>query len=76
MTKRKQTHWVSIPITGRINIAVSADDDESAVEAAWDVYNEGKWDPDDVEWEATESVTEGNVCHAMQNDIEVSRVKS
>jgi hypothetical protein len=62
---------VSIPIAGRVIYSVNAESEEAAIEAAWDKFNEGGVDSaDDIEWEAFDHITEGNICHAPYNDVE------
>lgn len=65
---------VSIPITGSVSYTVEAADKKSAIAAAWKAIDDGA-PSDDETWEFTETVTSGNVCHAMQNNIEVQRVR-
>ena len=68
--------FVQIPITGRIGCEVEANDEASAKEAAWKLYDNGELDPyEDVEWEATDRVTTGNVCHAMLHEIDASPIR-
>lgn len=64
---------VSIPITGFCAIEVEAANAKAAKDAAWQAIDDGA--KGEVEWEYTETVTSGNVCHAMQNDVEVTRVR-
>lgn len=64
---------VSIPITGTCAVEVEASDRKSAIAAAWKAIDDGN--KGEVEWEYTENVTTGNVCHAMQNSIEVTRLR-
>lgn len=75
--KKKKTgmrEWqVSIPIAGRLIYTVNALNQEDAAEAAWEKFNESGGDnvgADDIEWEAFDHITEGNVCHAPYNDVE------
>ena len=64
---------VSIPITGSCSFEVEAASTHGATVAAWAAVNAGT--EGDVTWEYTEKVTTGNVCHAMQNEVEVTRVR-
>ncbi len=64
---------VSIPITGFCAVEVEAENSESAIAAAWKAIDGGE--VGEVEWEYTEKVTSGNVCHAMQHDVEVTRLR-
>ncbi len=64
---------VSIPITGFCAVEVEASNTKGAIAAAWKAIDDGT--KGEVEWEYTEKVTSGNVCHAMQNDIEVTRLR-
>lgn len=70
MAAKKKKFWVSIPITGVVGFAVTAEDEESAKAAAWERVDEGK--KGEIEWEYTEHVYLGNVFSGMQNDIEVT----
>jgi hypothetical protein len=67
---------VTIPITGFFGIEVEAESKEEAIEEAWRKFHDGADPYEYLEWEPVSSVTTGNVCHAMQNDIEVSFEKS
>jgi hypothetical protein len=68
---------VEIPITGRISIEVEAKSASAALERAWDLYGEG-WETAgfDVDWNAVEKVTEGNVSHAELNEQSATEIKS
>lgn len=66
---------VSVPLTGAIHVEVEAASAKEAKERAWDKINELGDKAGEVEWEFHNQVTEGNVCHAVLNEIEVSRVK-
>ena len=65
---------VSIPIAGAIHIEVEAESEREAKEAAWAKVDDGDHG-EDIEWEFMESITNGNVCHAPLNDIEVNEIK-
>lgn len=73
--KKKTEYLVSIPIAGAIHLTVEASSEEEAKDAAWEKLNEEGESAGDVEWEYMDHLTEGNVCHAPLNDIEVSKVK-
>jgi hypothetical protein len=75
MGKRKRKFMVAIPISGSISIAVEATDEKAAIEAAWGAYNDDGADAGEVEWEAHEAITTGNVCHARPNSIQVTEHK-
>lgn len=64
---------VSIPITGAVSFEVEAEDQGSAIEAAWAAVNEGG-DQTDLMWEYVDVVMEGNCFHGMQNEIEVTEI--
>jgi hypothetical protein len=66
---------VSVPLTGAIHVEVEAASAKEAEERAWDKINEHGEKAGEVEWEFHEKVTEGNICHAFLDEIEVSRVK-
>lgn len=72
--KIKAEYLVSIPVAGAIHVTVTAASEAEAKEAAWDKINEEGESAGDVEWEFMDHITEGNVCHAPLNDIEVSKV--
>ena len=58
---------VRIPITGYVEVSVDADDIDAAIDKAFDVAT-----IDNIEeWDLHRTVTEGNVCHAMLNKIEI-----
>ena len=62
-----KTFIVTIPIAGSMSIELDgcADDasKEDAIERAWEIFNESGDAEFHVEWEALESVGEGNVNH-------------
>lgn len=58
---------VSIPIAGTITFNVEAEDEKEAIEKAWDE----PIDDGELEYELYEHLTEGNVRHFWNNDIEV-----
>ena len=66
---------VSMPITGRVTRRVKAQDAQSAEAAFWDSIDEKAPTEDEIEWEYTDHVTRGNVCNAMQNDVQVDEIK-
>lgn len=66
-----RTFTVSIPIAGAISIGVEAESEEGAKDAAWEKYNNEGSDAGDVSWDAFEFITQGNVCHAPTNSVEV-----
>lgn len=67
---------VSIPVTGAVHVEVEANTRGEAKEKAWNkIDEEGESAAGDIEWEFHECVTEGNVTHAMLNEIVVSEVK-
>lgn len=72
---KKKTYIVSIPIAGAIHVQVNASSASDAKEKAWDKINDEGESAGDVEWEFMDAITEGNVCHAPLNEIEVSEVK-
>lgn len=72
MSKR---YIVSIPLVGAMHIEVSARTASEAKEKAWRAYDDHGPDAGEVEWELTDHVTTGNVCHAPQNDIEANEAK-
>lgn len=67
-------YGVRIPITGYVFVEVEAEDEKAAEEAAWEKVNDGAFDEPD-EWEFNRQVVQGNVCHAMLNEIEVNLIK-
>lgn len=72
-----KTYYVSIPIAGRIVFKVEADSKAAAQEEAWSKYDTSvENEAECVEWEAMESIAEGNCCHAPYNDVEAQEVKN
>ena len=67
-----KTYCVSIPIAGAIHIEVEAASSEEAKEKAWEKINKDSEKAGEVEWEFFDHITEGNVCSAPLNDIEVN----
>jgi hypothetical protein len=65
---------VSIPIAGAIHIAVEANSEREAKEAAWKKVDDGEAG-EDIEWEFLDAITTGNVCHAPLNEILVDEVR-
>lgn len=58
---------VRIPITGYVEVSVDADDIDAAIDKAFDVAT-----IDNIEeWDLHRTVTEGNVCHVMLNEVEI-----
>lgn len=72
---KKKEYLVSIPIAGAIHINVTAKSEADAKEKAWEALNDKGEDAGEVEWEFMDAITEGNVCHAPLNEIEVSELK-
>jgi hypothetical protein len=78
MTRKKKTGMrefaVTIPIAGRLVYIVNAESEKEAIAAAWDRFeNATSGDmagADDIEWEAFESIAEGNCCRAPYNSVE------
>ncbi len=66
-------YTVSIPIAGAVHIEVEAESTTKAIAAAWDVYNDLGEKAGDVEWEAMDHITTGNVCHAPLNDVAANK---
>lgn len=66
---------VEIPIAGRMAIEVDAADKQSAVSAAWAAYNADGPEAFDVEWEALDSISTGNVCHAPCSSTSATEVR-
>lgn len=66
---KKSEYYVTIPITGHVGFTVTAEDKESAKEAAWQAIDDGR--EGNIEWEYTSTVCSGNVFHGMQNNIDV-----
>ena len=67
---KNKSYTVLIPIAGALAIDVKATSAAAAKEAAWDAYNDKGSGSGDVEWEAYEHLTTGNVLHASQNSVE------
>ena len=67
-----KTFYVTIPIAGTLTIAMEAENRKAAKDAAWNKYDEEGADAGEIEWEALESISTGNVLHVPCNDVEVS----
>jgi hypothetical protein len=63
--------YVSIPIAGSVLFVVDAEDEASAIEAAWAEFEENGVDDSTLEYEVLERICEGNVCYAPLNNVEV-----
>ena len=82
MTKKAtedQSVLVAIPIAGALHIEVPllrGETEEDAFRKAWARYHKDAWDAGEVEWEAHNAITNGNVCHASHHEISVAgRIK-
>lgn len=65
-------YLVNLPITGYISIEVEAENEEMAIDKA---FESEECNLDNlIEWEACESVCEGNVCYAILTDAEVEEI--
>lgn len=58
---------IKIPLTGYVEIIVDAEDEDSAIDKAFDMATLENVE----EWDLHRKVTSGNVCHAVLNEIEV-----
>lgn len=65
---------VEIPIAGSMAITVTAASEDEAKAAAWDRFNESGGDDFEIQWEALDSITEGNVCHAPLHSVDVCKM--
>lgn len=70
----KKEYRVDLPVTGSVSVFVEAEDKESAIDTALqtvdfqvDSCNENT-EPGD-EWRCHRHVTEGNMTHAVLNDV-------
>jgi len=75
MGMAKREYSVEIPIAGRMAVTVKADSEEDAISRAWRLYHKNGADDFDIEWDAMEQITEGNVCHAPCNEQCATLVK-
>lgn len=58
---------IKIPMTGYVELILEAEDEDSAIDKAFEVAT-----LDNVEeWELHHKVTQGNVCYAILHEIEV-----
>lgn len=65
-------YLVNLPITGYISIEVEAKNEEMAIDKA---FESEECNLDNlIEWEACESVCEGNVCYAILTDAEAEEI--
>ena len=63
-------YGVSIPLTGWVYLEVEAENEEEALDKAWD-----KATLDDmVEWEFTKHICRGNVLDVVLNEAEVEEI--
>lgn len=73
-----KTIGINMPITGSYYMEVEVEDDFDIEDedAVADLFHEewetGAYSPEDMLWEFTTVVAEGNVTHAELNDMEVS----
>lgn len=67
-------YLVSVPIAGSATFEVDAADPRAAKAKVWEVIDAGA-EPD-VEWEYFETICEGNVLHASQNEVEVHKARA
>lgn len=67
--------FVSIPIAGAIGTVVEATDKKAAIDAAWEEFNERGADNFEIEWEALDRISTGNILHAPQNEVLVSSAR-
>ena len=65
-------YQVLIPITGYISVEVEADSEDQARETAFE--SEDLTLENIQNWECHEKVVQGNVCYAVQNEIEVELI--
>ena len=64
---------VELPIVGWALVEVEADDERAAADAALG----GEITFDDIqEWDAVRRVTQGHICYAPRNSIEVTEIES
>ena len=67
----KKTYSVLIPIAGHIEISVQADNEENAIEKAWEEDDQFKL-ANVLEWGSYRKLVEGNVLRCSPfNEIEV-----
>lgn len=60
-------YLINLPITGYISIEVKAENEEMAIDKA---FESEECNLDNlIEWEACKSVCEGNVCYAILTDV-------
>jgi hypothetical protein len=58
---------VRIPVTAYVEILVEAEDEDEAIDKAFDTATLN----DVVEWDLHKKICEGNVCHALLNEIDI-----
>lgn len=72
MTQPMKKWSVAVPISGVIHVEVEAEAEEEAMEAA---FNSEDLTLDNIEeWEAHRKIVQGNVCYALQWEIEVTEI--
>ena len=69
----KREYYVRIPIAGSIEFCVIAENEEHAIEKAWEKFDDEGEKGGNLEWETFEHLTQGNVLYPSVNDIEVDR---
>jgi hypothetical protein len=63
-----QRYLVTMPVTGYVTMEVEATDPDAAIHAFWDSDAQPS-QPD--AWQFTEHVVRGNLCTALQRDVQV-----
>lgn len=58
---------IMIPMTGYVEVTVQADDEDSAIDKAFELATL----EDVAEWDLHRNITQGNVSHALKNEIEI-----
>lgn len=61
-------YLVTMPVTGYVTMEVEATDPDAAIHAFWDSDSQPS-QPD--AWQFTEHVVRGNLCTALQRDVQV-----
>ncbi len=64
-------YLVTMPVTGFVSMEVEATDPDAAIHAFWDSDLQPS-QPD--AWQFTEHVVRGNLCTALQRDVQVRLV--
>lgn len=73
-----KTYSIIVPFTGHMEVFIDAENEEDAINKAFEVDVELKGLPENVEqftWEYHRHITQGNICSAEYNDLEIEEIE-